>query len=83
MVLEDKATDWKPVLSSVPHGSQIGPLLFILYINDLTNHVDSGEISLCADDSKLFVSWCRMSWTVCASGMRPGTSNYLMQTNAA
>ena len=28
-------------------------LLFILYINDLTNHVDSCEISLYADDSKL------------------------------
>ena len=54
VVLEGKASDWKPVLSGVTQGSQIGPLLFILDINDLTNHVDSCEISLYADDSKLF-----------------------------
>ena len=54
VVLEGKAHDWKLVLSGVPQGSQIVPLLFILYINDLTHHVDSCEISLYADDSKLF-----------------------------
>ena len=54
VLLGGKASDWKSVLSGVPRGSQIGPLLFILYINDLTNHVDSCEISLYADDSKLF-----------------------------
>ena len=34
VILEGIASDWKPVLSSVPQGSQI-PLLFILYINVL------------------------------------------------
>ena len=53
MVLEGKASDWKPVSSGIPQGSQIGPLMFILYTNDFTN-VDSCEISLYADDSKLF-----------------------------
>ena len=54
VVLEGKASDWKPMLSGVPQGSQIGPLLFILYINDLTNNVVSCEISFYADDFKLF-----------------------------
>ena len=54
VILEGKASDWKPVSSGVPQGSQIGPLMFILYTNDFTNHVDSCEISLYADDSKQF-----------------------------
>ena len=54
VVLKGKASDWKPVLSRVTQGSPIGPLLFILHINDLTNHVDSCEMSLYADDFKLF-----------------------------
>ena len=43
------------------------PLLFILYINDLVNHVDSWEISLYTGDSQLF----REIMSVCASGVRP------------
>ena len=54
VVLEAKTSDWKPALSGVPQGSQIGQLMFILYINHLTNYFDSCEISLYADDSKLF-----------------------------
>ena len=52
--IKGKASDWKSALSGVPQGSQIGPLLFILYINDFTNHIDSCEITLHADYSKLF-----------------------------
>ena len=41
------------VLSGVPQGSVLGPLLFILYINDLPNHVNS-SIQMFADDTKIF-----------------------------
>ena len=54
VVLKGEVADWKPVLSGVPQGSQIGPVLFIVYINDLTNNIVSCEISLYADESKLF-----------------------------
>ena len=42
-------SDWAPVLSSVPQGTVLGPLLFSLYINDISTDIDS-EIRLFADD---------------------------------
>ena len=42
-------SDWAPVLSGVPQGIVLGPLLFSLYINDITEDIDS-ELKLFADD---------------------------------
>ena len=49
VVVNGIKSNWAPVLSGVPHGTVLGPLLFSLYINDITTNIDS-EIRLFADD---------------------------------
>ena len=53
MVVQGEESSWKEVTSGIPQGSVLGPLLFVVFINDLPECVTS-EAYLFAVDTKIF-----------------------------
>ena len=54
VVLNGQTSSLRPVLAGVPKGSILGPLLFLIYINDLPNELKS-NVKLFSDDTSLFI----------------------------
>ena len=53
VVVDGEVSSWKSVLSGVPQGSVLGPILLLVYIDDLEEGV-TGNVLKFADDTKLF-----------------------------
>ena len=53
VVLNGIESNWKEINAGVPQGSVLGPLLFLVYINDLSDGTNS-IVRLFADDTSLF-----------------------------
>ena len=53
VVLNDRNSSWTNVHAGVPQGSILGPLLFLIYVNDLSDNLTS-NVKLFANDTSLF-----------------------------
>ena len=54
-VIDNISSEFLPVTSGVPQGSILGPLLFLIFINDMPNVISRDtSLHLFADDSKCF-----------------------------
>ena len=52
-MLDGQVSAWASVNAEVPQGSNLGPLLSLIYINDLSDNLSS-NVKLLADDKSLF-----------------------------
>ena len=55
VVINGKSSNLAPVISGIPQGSVLGPILFLIYVNDLPE-VARSKLKLFADDTKLYKS---------------------------
>ena len=55
VVLQGVYFEWLPVTSGVPQDSILGPLIVIVYSNDIQTYIQKSNLALFADDSKLYL----------------------------
>ena len=55
VMVNGENSDWQEITSGIPQGSVLGPVLFIIYINDMPDKLKS-ICKIFADDSKIYKS---------------------------
>ena len=53
VVIKGESSDWTDVTSGIPQGSVLGPILFLVYINDLPGAIKD-LMKIFADDNKVY-----------------------------
>ena len=53
-VINGNFGNWTDVGSGVPQGSLLRPILFLLFVNDMPNVINSGTLAIFAGDSKCY-----------------------------
>ena len=56
VVINGQSSEAHAINAGVPQGSILGPTLFLLFINDLPNHIIESLVDIYADDSTLYKS---------------------------
>ena len=56
-LLNGKTSEWGNITAGVPQGSILGPIFFLVYINDLADNIKC-KVKLFADDTSLFTVVC-------------------------
>ena len=54
VVINGTQSSWAEVKSGVPQGSILGPILFLIYVNDMPEEVKNSHIAMFADNSKCY-----------------------------
>ena len=52
--INNQLSNYLPIVSGVPQGSILGPLLFLVFINDLPTYINTAKLLLFADDTKCY-----------------------------
>ena len=60
VIFDNVMSDTLPITTGVPQGSILGPLLFLIYINDFVNVSKIGDVFLFADDTNALYSGCNI-----------------------
>ena len=55
VIINGQFSEWVKILAGVPQGSVLGPLLFLIFIDDIVHAVTHSRIRLFADDTCLFL----------------------------
>ena len=65
VVIEGVPSRWSPVVSGVPQGSLLGPMLFVVFVNDLPEAIFDGSSPIYADNTKLYGTICSTTASEC------------------